>query len=364
MRTGGYPRAPQYRRPTPRTWFPRCFQALPVFIKTQTHTVITSSLHSSVYRAPSNGAEIPPRGPGGTRWGSGLRGRAGRTRSSPGQRTPTSGQLGYAGPPRPPPSMLTVRREKEAGETPTLERYWWRERNEGGRGRVLWDPHHAAIPEREQNMAPPLSSRAEETELAVPTQPETRVWNRPAARRATGAAPGPRTAQDHHPLRYLQAGPGAATTRGAPTAGSLSPRPSPRSLARPPVRPPHRTTRAARALPAGAAAAAECGHPRPRHYKGGGARGAGAGRARPSTAPRAPRAPRRAPPTPARPHEPRGWRVGSCAPARTAPARTAPAQTAPAPTGPRWRQDGDWGRVCREAGPDDTARRSGSAGFP
>lgn len=60
---GGYPRAPQYRRPTPRTGFPRCLQALPVFIKSQTHTVTNSSLHSSAYRAPSNGAEILPRGP-------------------------------------------------------------------------------------------------------------------------------------------------------------------------------------------------------------------------------------------------------------------------------------------------------------
>lgn len=34
---------------------------LPVFIKSQTYTVIISSLRPSVYQAPANGAEIPPR---------------------------------------------------------------------------------------------------------------------------------------------------------------------------------------------------------------------------------------------------------------------------------------------------------------
>lgn len=120
-----------------------------------------------------------------------------------------------------------------------------------------------------------------------------------------GRPPAPATAQDHYQLQDHQAGPGAAAPgsaepperAGLPEPGGLTPR-------APLARPSRRATWAARALPAGAAAA-EYSHPRPRRYKGGGARGGGSGAClaehRPSRATCASPAPPRPLPAPTSP---------------------------------------------------------------
>lgn len=168
--------------------------------------MITSCLSPSVYQAPSDSAGTPPQAPQ-TRWESSLRGRAEGTRSSPEQGTPTSGQMGYSGPPRPPPFILTVRREKEARAIPSPGRCCQRARAEGSRGTVDSSPRgHSRAGTKHGS---PLRPGAAETEAAIPTQPETLLWNQPATERTgcmTGHGGGPptsRTAQDHHPLQDL-----------------------------------------------------------------------------------------------------------------------------------------------------------------
>lgn len=237
----GYPCAPQYRRPTPRTWLPRRFQALPAFIKSQTHTVITSFLPPGVYRAPSNGAEIPPRGPTNT---------LGERPEGPGrgnEKLPRTGNahLGATGLPGPPDAII-IHPHRSLGE--------------GGRGH-----HHprALPPVREERgctgqgtegspprghiragtkHGSPLSPGAGETGAAVPTEPQTPVWNQPATERtgcATGHRGGPplqerprtitgsRTSQPGRQLRPR----GARSRQSARGSHSRGLTPSPPSLA-------------------------------------------------------------------------------------------------------------------------------------
>ncbi|XP_039551711.1 translation initiation factor IF-2-like [Passer montanus] len=221
-------RVPQYHRPTPRTWLPRSFQALPAFIKGQTHTVITSSLRPRVYQAPSNGAEIPPRSPTNT-VGEQPEGPGRGKEELPRTGNPTSGQLGYPGRLRPPPSILTVRRDEEAGET----------------------PRQGATAARARGRPKRRIQHNQQRRCGTNWPPNGR-----AARPATGAAPRPRNGPGPSPAPgpRSRAGSGgrgerrAARAHGAPGAGpDPGPDPEPPQLL---ARPSRRATWAARALPA------------------------------------------------------------------------------------------------------------------
>ncbi|XP_056367438.1 proline-rich protein 2-like [Oenanthe melanoleuca] len=218
--------------PTPKTHSQDVVPTqLPAFIKSQTYTAITSCLRPSVYQAPSDGAEIPPQAPQ-THWGSGLRGRAGGTRSSPGQGTSTLGQLGYTGPPRPAPFMLTARREKEAGKIPSPGRDCRRERAESG---GAWSSQ-AGRERRPREARSRRSAGAPQSREPDPSPPPPSLSPARPSRRATCAArtyprvPPPPSAAAPAPAAIRAEGRGG---RGVP--GRVPPRPSEPSPRPPPA---------------------------------------------------------------------------------------------------------------------------------
>lgn len=181
--------------------------------------MITSLLRPRVYRAPSNGAESPPRGPTNT-----LRERP----EGPGrgnEELPRTGNPHLGAPGQPGPPEATIHPHRSPGEggwgnprpralLPVRE-----DRGRSGQGTEGSSPRgHTRAGTKHGS---PLSPGAGETEAAVPMQPQTPVWNQPATERTgcvtghRGGPPAPRTAQDHHRLQDLTAGPAAAAPGSA-----------------------------------------------------------------------------------------------------------------------------------------------------
>lgn len=194
-----------------------------------------------------------PRAAPQTRWGSSLRGRAGRTRSFPQEGTPTSGQAGYPGPPRPPPSILTVHREKEAGESPAPERCCRRDGDGAGRCGILTTrPYQSG----NKTWLPPQFGGGGD-----PSGGSNRARN--AGAKPTGHGGGPPPQERHRTITGSRTSEPSRAGSRRHMWSSQTRWPDAEAAASPSF-PPAPSRHAGRpSLTCGAAAAAECGRPRP-----------------------------------------------------------------------------------------------------